>query len=87
MAKKPVQKKKATSTKSVKAKKKVATAPAAAPKLTGMWKILEQKKMQQKQNEQARNEGRPLHGPAHSFHVHERDPRSVKFAGPRRKAG
>jgi hypothetical protein len=43
--------------------------------------------MQQKQNEQARNEGRPLHGPGHAFHVHERDPRSVKFAGPRRKAG
>ena len=84
MAKKTAAKKKTASV--AKPKKKAAT-PPAAPKLTGMWKILEQKKMQQKQLEQNRAEGRSDFGPGHSFHAHERDPRSVKFAGPRRKVG
>ena len=75
--------------KSVKKKtglKRKAAAPKA-PVKTGMWKILEMKKAQQKLTAQARSEGRVLHGPGHVFESHPRDPRFVKFAGPRRKVG
>ena len=83
MSKKPV--KKTTPTKT---KKKAAPAPTpAAPKATGMWKILEMKKAQQKLNEQSRSEGRNAHGQGQSFQSHPRDPKFTKFAGPRRKVG
>lgn len=79
MPKKPIKKKTI-------AKRKAPVASKAAPK-SGMWKILEMKKAQQKLNAQSRSEGRVLHGPGHVFESHPRDPRFTKFAGPRRKAG
>lgn len=80
MAKKP------TVVKSKTAKKPVAKAKkTAAP--AGMWKILEQKKAQIKEAEQARSEGRSTHGQGQAFHANPRDYRFSKFAGPRRKAG
>lgn len=86
MPKKPVKKSTMSAAKPA-AKKTKKTAPAAAPKATGMWKILEMKKAQHKMNEQMRSEGRSQHGQGHTFQSHPRDPRFSKFAGPRRKAG
>lgn len=82
-------KKTATATKAkTKTSKTKKTAPKAAPAPTGMWKILEQKKLHLKEMEQARSEGRANnHGSGHTFHANPRDARFTKFAGPRRKAG
>jgi hypothetical protein len=71
-----------------KMKKKMAATKTQDPRNGGMWKILEMKKAQQKQSEQARSEGRS-HQPGASavLQPFARNTRFTKFAGPRRKAG
>jgi hypothetical protein len=66
---------------------KTQAAPPSAKAVTGMWKILEMKKAQQKINEK-HGGGRPGHlGPNGIVHAFNRNTRFTKFAGPRRKVG
>lgn len=92
MPKKPASKTKNVTPIKTAAKRRMKKKPAAsiaqtgAHKATGMWKILEMKKAQQKQNEHQRDV-RPHPGPGGVLQPFNRNTRFTKFAGPRRKVG